>query len=245
MAGERPTAQTHSVDKKSDTVLRSIKSFVKREGRMTPGQKRALEKLWPSYGINLCSKRIDIETVFEHPGPTILEIGFGMGEAITKMAADNPADNFLGIEVHRPGVGRLLATADTLKLNNLRIICADAVDVLKDHLTDNSLYRIQIFFPDPWHKKKHHKRRLIQADFVALMGQKIKPGGYLHIATDWHHYAEHIVRIMQTCQGFENVADEKLFVKRPSYRPLTRFEQRGRRLGHGVWDMLFQKVGGS
>lgn len=242
MADETPLAKSDAALKKPNAVIRSIKSFVKREGRMTPGQKRALELLWPRYGIDLDNNPLLLDSLFERTGPIVLEIGFGMGEAIAKMAADNPTENFLGIEVHRPGVGRLLATANKLHLSNLRVICADAVEVLSNHLPDNCLQRVQIFFPDPWHKKKHHKRRLIQADFLRLLNQKIKPGGKLHIATDWQHYAEHIIEILQGNLNFENIAGEKLYVPRPDYRPLTRFEQRGQRLGHGVWDIVYRKI---
>jgi len=235
--------ETSTAQLASNTIMRTIKSFVKREGRMTPGQKRALTSLWPRYGIDLSADTIiEFNTVFSTPGPIILEIGFGMGEAIAAMADHNRAENFVGIEVHRPGVGRLLACAEKLNLVNLAVICADAVDVINHHIEDNSLQRVQIFFPDPWHKKKHHKRRLIQAEFVSLLAKKIVPGGQLHIATDWQHYAEHIIEVLQASPDFENCAKNARYVERPSQRPLTRFEQRGQRLGHGVWDILFDKI---
>jgi len=235
--------ETSTAQFASNTNMRTIKSFVKREGRMTPGQKRALTTLWPRYGIDLrVDTVIPFDQVFSTPGPIILEIGFGMGEAIADMADHNRTENFIGIEVHRPGVGRLLACADKLNLINLAVICADAVEVVSHHIADNTLKRVQIFFPDPWHKKKHHKRRLIQTDFISLLAKKIAPGGQLHIATDWQHYAEHIIDVLQASPDFENCAKNALYVERPSQRPLTRFEQRGHRLGHGVWDILFYKL---
>ena len=238
MAEETSTARLAT-----STVMRTIKSFVKREGRMTPGQKRALESLWPRYGIDLTADNIiQFETLFSNPNSVVLEIGFGMGEAIVAMANDNPNENFVGIEVHRPGVGRLLACADKLNLNNIAVICADAVDVINHHIENNSLQRIQIFFPDPWHKKKHHKRRIIQADFVSSLARKLVTGGHIHIATDWKNYAEHIIEVLQTSPNFENTATNTRFVERPPHRPLTRFEQRGQRLGHDVWDIVYRKL---
>lgn len=223
---------------------RRIRSFVRREGRLTKGQLRALEELWPIYGINCQKSVIDLDKTFDRTAPKILEIGFGNGHSLARMAHESPDNDYLGIEVHRPGVGSLLLQIEELGLSNIRIICNDAVDVLQQCIPDQSLDRVQIFFPDPWHKKRHHKRRIVQPDFVTLIARKLKPGGLLHLATDWEDYAHHMFEVMKKASVFENTSKHGDFVERPDYRPITKFEQRGHKLGHGVWDLIYRRKTG-
>jgi len=218
---------------------RPIRSFVLREGRMTPGQKKAWETLWPVYGIEPDGKTLDPPTLFGNTNPVYLEIGFGNGDALLERADRDPARNQLGIEVHRPGIGHLLNLADQRSLHNIRLIRDDAVEVLRNALPDASLAGVYLFFPDPWHKKKHHKRRIVNPAFVDQIARVLRPGGFLHIATDWEDYARHVLAVMGDREDFVNRASHDLFIPRPDDRPLTRFEQRGQRLGHGTWDMLF------
>lgn len=220
---------------------RRIRSFVLRTGRMTQGQQNAYDKHWPEKGLAVDDGPLDYQAVFNRPAPLVLEIGFGMGASLAAMAKADPNKNFIGIEVHLPGVGKLLHTMEELAVDNIRVYCDDAVEVLNHCIADASLDRIQIFFPDPWHKKKHHKRRLIQPAFVQCLRSKLKPGGVVHFATDWEHYAEQMMEVMCAAEGFNNLADEFCFSARPDYRPVTKFERRGERLGHGVWDLLFEK----
>ncbi len=222
--------------------LRRIRSFVKREGRLTKGQANALEQHWPTMGLNHQKALLDLNTVFGRQAPRVLEIGFGMGKSLVQMAAAEPDKDFIGIEVHRPGVGACLADAAEAGLTNLRVFEHDAVEVLEDCITDGSLQRVQLYFPDPWHKKRHHKRRIVQPEFVARLRNKLEIGGLFHMATDWENYAEHMLEVMQAAAGFENTADSGDYVPRPDFRPLTKFEQRGHRLGHGVWDLIFKRV---
>ena len=226
----------------SANMLRTIRSFVRREGRMTSSQQRAFDSLWPLYGVITTHQTIDFNQLFQRVAPVILEIGFGMGHSLVQQAQQFSENNYLGIEVHRPGVGALLSAIEKNKLENIRIVCDDAVAILKNNIADNSLDKIQIFFPDPWPKKRHHKRRLIQIEFVELLRTKLKPGGYLQLATDWQDYAAHMLQVMQKSQGWKNLAVDNQFIPRPVDRPLTKFEQRGKRLGHGVWDLLFEHV---
>lgn len=221
--------------------LRRIRSFVRREGRMTSGQIRALDQLMPRFGLQPDTEPFDLETVFGSAGECHLEIGFGNGASLLAMAQANPENNYLGIEVHRPGVGNLLLQIEKQGIENIRVINADAVEVLQQNLADACLDAVYIFFPDPWHKTKHHKRRLVQIGFVELLWQKLKPGGLLHMATDWEDYAMHMLKVMQHVEGFTNLAADGRFCERPDYRLLTRFEQRGLRLGHGVWDVMYRK----
>lgn len=225
-----------------DKKQRRIRSFVLRTGRMTAGQKQAYEQNWPSRGLALQDGLLDSEAVFGRRAPLVLEIGFGMGGSLLEMAKASPAEDFIGIEVHVPGVGRLLGGMQQQGVNNIRLYCDDAVEVLQHCIADHSLARIQIYFPDPWHKKKHHKRRLIQAGFVQVLRQKLQIGGILHLATDWQDYAEHMLEVMTAASGFTNLAADQGYSPRPEYRPITKFEQRGERLGHGVWDLLFEKT---
>lgn len=208
---------------------------------MTKGQRRALQELWPRFGL-AHDAAIDPLTVFGYGVPLTLEIGFGNGDALLAMAEREPGTGFLGIEVHRPGVGRLLLELDRRGIENVRVICADAMPVLFDCLPDHCLDRVLLFFPDPWHKQRHHKRRLVQPPFIEAVAAKLKPGGILHMATDWRDYAEHMLAITQASAAFGNCAAVGGFSPRPDYRPVTRFERRGRRLGHDVRDLLFERL---
>ena len=219
---------------------RHIRSFVRREGRLTKGQQRAIDELGPKFMLDLQSEPLDLDALFGRQAPRYLEIGFGDGKSLAAMAAAQPEADFLGVEVHRPGVGSLLLEVEQQSLTNVRVICADAVEVLNSMVPDHSLDKVFIFFPDPWHKKRHHKRRLVQPGFVATLRNKLKPGGLIHMATDWEDYAMHMLAVMNSAAGFSNTAKEGSFVMRPEYRPLTKFEARGQRLGHGVWDLIFE-----
>lgn len=218
----------------------TIRSFVLRAGRMGSGQQKALDELGPKFVLPYRPEPLDLMTAFQRQAPKILEIGFGMGGATAEIAQAHPENDYLGIEVHTPGVGALLKQIGERNLSNLRIIQHDAVEVLQHMTADASLDGIHIYFPDPWHKSKHHKRRLIQPGFVALLAQKLKPDGYLHLATDWENYAEQMLEVLSNETALINTATD--FAPRPDYRPLTKFEQRGLRLGHGVWDLLFRRT---
>jgi tRNA (guanine-N7-)-methyltransferase len=218
---------------------RSIRSFVRRTGRTTAGQAKAFESIGPLALISYAAAAIDLGAVFGRPAPTILEIGFGMGEATAQIAALLPEKNFLCCEVHTPGVGALLKRIEEQSLSNIRIIQHDAVEVLEHMLLPASLDGIHIFFPDPWHKKKHNKRRLIQAPLVAQLASRLKPGAYLHCATDWQPYAEQILEVLSEQPLLKNTASG--YAPKPDYRPLTKFENRGIKLGHGVWDVVFER----
>jgi len=222
--------------------LRKIRSFVRREGRLTKGQQRALDELYPIHGLTpVANEVLHFDTVFGNDHAVHLEIGIGNGQTLVSMASAYPQNNYLGIEVHRPGVGNALLQIEKTGLKNVRLICDDAVEVLKNHIPDQSLNAVYIFFPDPWHKKRHHKRRLVQVDFINLLVTKLVPGGILHMATDWEDYAQHMLQVMKDVKGFSNVAGAGQFSDKPEYRPLTKFEQRGLRLGHGVWDLVFTR----
>ncbi|XVJ69761.1 MAG: tRNA (guanosine(46)-N7)-methyltransferase TrmB [Rhizobacter sp.] len=218
---------------------RAIRSFVVRAGRMGSGQVRALAELGPRYVLPYQNSQPDWGIVFEREAPLIVEIGFGMGQATAAIAQARPDCNFLGIEVHPPGVGALLQRIDELGLTNLRIVQHDAVEVLASMIGANSLAGVHVFFPDPWHKTRHHKRRLIQAPFVANLVERLAPNGVLHCATDWQHYAEQMLEVLSANDQLHNTAPT--YAPRPDYRPLTKFENRGLKLGHGVWDLLFRK----
>ena len=221
---------------------RRIRSYVLRTGRMTPGQERAFEDNWSRWGLEHADGPLDFDTCFGRTGPRVLEIGFGMGQSLVEMAAAAPEKNFVGIEVHKPGVGRLLHSMVDEHVSNIRVYCHDAVEVLRDCVADEYLDTVQIFFPDPWHKKRHHKRRIVQAAFIELLARKITRGGILHMATDWEDYAEHMLNIMGQSAAFRNCGGAGNYSPRPDYRPTTRFEQRGQRLGHEVWDLVFERV---
>jgi tRNA (guanine-N7-)-methyltransferase len=219
---------------------RTIRSFVLRAGRMGSGQQRALEELGPRFVLPYAAAPLDLEATFGRSAPKILEIGFGMGDSTASIAANQPENDFLGIEVHTPGVGALLKRIGAAGLTNLRIVQHDAVEVLEQMLAPACLDGVHIYFPDPWHKKRHHKRRLIQPALVALLANRLKPGGYLHLATDWQDYAEQMLHVLQGEVALANTCTD--YAPRPAYRPLTKFEQRGLRLGHGVWDLIFRRV---
>ncbi len=217
---------------------RPIRSFVRREGRMTPAQKRALAELFPHFGIEP-DGRLDLDRVFGRVAPRTLEIGFGNGATLATLATASPRSDFLGIEVHRPGVGRLLLELEKHQLTNVRVICADAVEILAHNLAPASFERILLLFPDPWPKHRHHKRRILQPAFIELVADHLKPGGTFHLATDWEDYARQMLAELDACARFRNAAGKGEFSPQPDYRPATRFEQRGQRLGHGVWDLVY------
>jgi len=221
---------------------RPIRSFVTRSGRITPAQKRALEELWPKYGIEPGEAPLDLEALFGRRGRRVAEIGFGNGEHLLALAASRPAEEFLGIEVHRPGVGRLLLRLEERGLDNVRVICRDAVEVLERNLEGACLDEILIFFPDPWPKKRHHKRRLIQGPFVRLLAERLRRDGLLRLATDWEPYAAAMLAVLAAEPRLSNVAEDGGFIPRPAERSPTRFERRGERLGHQVWDLEFRRM---
>jgi tRNA (guanine-N7-)-methyltransferase len=222
--------------------LRRIRSFVRRQGRLTKGQQQALDTLWPIMGVEYQPEPVDLPALFGREAPVTLEIGFGMGASLVTMAQNTPHQNFLGIEVHAPGVGACLASAKEADVQNLRVMCHDAVEVLEKMIPDNSLRMVQLFFPDPWHKARHNKRRIVQVPFAELVMRKLKLGGVFHMATDWEAYAEHMLEVMNSIDGYRNQSEQQNYVPRPETRPLTKFEQRGQRLGHGVWDLMFERV---
>jgi len=218
---------------------RPIRSYVLRQGRVSNAQQRALDTLKPRFGIPYVAHPLDLDAAFGRAAPKILEIGFGMGESTAAIARAHPQIDYLTIEVHSPGVGSMLKQIGEMNLANVRIIQHDAVEVLRGMIPDNALDGAHIFFPDPWHKTRHKKRRLIQPPLVDLLARKLKPGGYIHVATDWQDYAEQALAVLSAEPSLQNtVAD---YAPRPDYRPLTKFEQRGLRLGHGVWDMVFRR----
>ncbi len=227
--------------KQPDKFLRPVRSFVLRQGRLTRGQEQALSELWPLYGIERNNTLLNWPDLFANDAPVTLEIGFGDGVSLAEMAKASPHKNFIGIEVHRPGVGRLLHLIQKYELANLRVMDDDAVEILKQRIPQSSLERVQLFFPDPWHKKRHHKRRIVQADFVSLVASRLKPGGVFHLATDWEPYAEHMAEVMEAHDEFVSLSGEAFSVK-PESRPMTKFEKRGLKLGHGVWDLLYKKI---
>ncbi len=221
--------------------MRTIKSFVMRAGRMTEGQQRGVEKGWPRFGLELADGMRDFDEVFGRQAPRTFEIGFGMGHSTLEMAAAAPEQDFIGVEVHKPGVGALLGGLLSQNLSNVRIYSCDALEVLRECVPDSSLDRVLLFFPDPWHKSRHHKRRIVQPAFAELVRQKLKVGGVLHMATDWQPYAEYMLEVMSVAPGYVNQAVDGQYVERPPERPVTKFERRGERLGHGVWDLKFQR----
>lgn len=224
--------------------LRKIQSFVRRSGRISKAQSIGLNELWHDYGVDLNEKKLDFNKLFLSKNNVTLEVGFGNGDSLLEMAIDQPNQNFLGIEVYEAGVGRLINEANKNKLSNLKIIKDDAVEVLTNNILDNSISHFQLFFPDPWHKKKHHKRRIVQISFLDLLSNKLKKDGVVHIATDWENYAEHIMELLESHSHFKNCAGDHMYSLRPKNRPLTKFENRGQKLGHGVWDIIFTNIKG-
>jgi tRNA (guanine-N7-)-methyltransferase len=216
---------------------RPLRSYVLRQGRLSPAQRRAHETLLPRYGIAYRAQFVDLHAVFGRAAPKILEIGFGMGETTARLAQMHPECDYLGVEVHTPGIGSLLRRIDELQLTNVRIVPHDAVEVVRDMIEDAALNGVHIFFPDPWPKKRHHKRRLLQPPFARLLASRLAPGAYLHVATDWRDYAVSILEVLRNEPLLENTAVD--FAPGPGFRPLTKFEARGRKLGHSVWDLVF------
>jgi len=226
-----------------DSRRRSIRSFVRRTGRMTPSQERALKDLWPKFGIEYDHSLLDLHAIFGRDAARVLEIGFGNGDTLVLAAADSPEDDFLGIEVHEPGVGHCLLKADEAGITNLRVIIHDAIEVLGNQVADGALDRINLYFPDPWPKKRHHKRRIVAAPFLALAARKLRRGGALHIATDWANYAEHIDETMSACPDFVLAERSEHKGDQPLARHTTKFETRGIRKGHRIWDWIFRRSG--
>ena len=234
---------------------RAIRSFVIRTGRITAAQERALETLWPKYGLELATVEtptsspasgpiapLDLDALFGRQAPRAVEIGFGNGDNLVKMASSCPERDYLGIEVHRPGVGRLLLALEELQLTNVRVVCHDAVEVLAHHIAQQALDEVVILFPDPWPKKRHHKRRLVQGAFLELVAERLRPGGVLRMATDWQPYAEEMLIAAKANPRLENLAPDGTYIPRPAERAATRFEKRGERLGHDVWDLAFRRI---
>lgn len=236
------SVETETPASDSPRVQRGIKSYVLRAGRMTAAQTRGLEEVWPRLGLRAAGGLLDFDVLFGRRAPRVVEIGFGMGASLIEQAQAHPETDFIGIEVHPPGVGKLLDEAGKHELGNLRVYREDALEVLSQCVPEASLDGLQLFFPDPWPKKKHHKRRIVQPTFVELVRTRLKPGGTLHMATDWQAYAEHMAEIMAVAPGYRNTATEGDYVARPEFRPLTKFESRGTKLGHGVWDLLFARA---
>ncbi len=227
-----------SVEKES---FPRIRSFIRRQGRATAGQQKAIDQVWDDYCLDP-EKDYDYDQVFGRSAPLIVEIGFGNGSSLAEMAAANPDLNYLGVEVHRPGVGHLMLLLQQKGLSNVRIYHHDAIEILEQNIADNSLAGVHLFFPDPWHKRRHHKRRIVRPSFVDLLVKKLKQKAYFHAATDWEHYAHDMMQTLTANQGLVNSSEGTEFSERPDYRPLTKFEQRGLRLGHGVWDLIFNKA---
>lgn len=238
---EQPSTEPQNEELQENKYLRRIRSFVLREGRLTKGQQRSLDLFWPTMGLEYQATPYDMQAVFGREADLVLEIGFGMGKSLVQMAKAAPEKDFIGIEVHKPGVGACLGEAETEGVKNLRVFEHDAIEILNDSIADNSLSTVQLFFPDPWHKKRHHKRRIVQAEFAQLLRRKLKIGGVFHMATDWENYAEHMLEVMKVAEGYSNLSQTNDYVPRPEHRPLTKFENRGVNLGHGVWDLMFRK----
>jgi tRNA (guanine-N7-)-methyltransferase len=238
-------AQMPVEDKKPNKepfLRRPVRSFVLRAGRLTEGQKRALSELWPHYGIDEDEYELDLKALFGNDHPVIMEIGFGNGDATWQMALAHPEENYLGVEVHRPGVGHLLLKLEENGIGNVRIACEDAVELLQARISRDSLGGVRIYFPDPWPKKRHHKRRIIQTPFIELLGQKMQAGSILHMATDWEQYAEHMLEVMHNSVNFECLSPNGKACLKPEWRPATKYEKRGERLGHGVFDLVFKRT---
>ncbi|KAF1715877.1 tRNA (guanosine(46)-N7)-methyltransferase TrmB [Pseudoxanthomonas yeongjuensis] len=224
------------------TGPRAIRSFVLRQGRFTPAQQRAFDELWPRFGLDFIGKPRDYDEVFGRAAPRVLEIGFGNGDALRFAASQDPARDYIGIEVHAPGVGRLLNALAADGAEHVRLYHHDAVEVLREEIAEGALDEVRIYFPDPWHKKRHNKRRLIQPEFAALLVSRLRSGGRLHAATDWQDYAEQMWDVLDATPGLANRAGPRGQVQRPDWRPQTHFETRGQKLGHGVWDLLYDRA---
>ncbi len=225
-----------------DKKLRRIRSFVLRTGRMTEGQQKAYDTNWSKYGLQLEDGVIDQAAVFGRKAPLVFEIGFGMGQSLAEMAINEPDKDFIGVEVHTPGVAKLMMLIDDAGINNIRVYQTDAIDVLNQCITPESLERFQLYFPDPWHKTKHHKRRIVQPDFIDLIARYLSKNGTMHFATDWEPYAKHMLAVAQSNACFTNTSEQDTFCERPVWRPITKFERRGHRLDHGVWDLIYKRI---
>lgn len=221
--------------------LRKIRSYVRREGRFTPAQKSAFESLWPIYGLDVTTDLWSFPEIYGRQSDVFLELGFGDGRILKMLSARHPDNDYLGIEVHRPGVGRLMRELDEQGLKNVRVVSEDGMEVLQCNIAVGSLAGILIFFPDPWHKKKHNKRRMIQPEFVHVAAMRLKQGGVLHLATDWEDYAQQMLEVLSAEPLLKNTSVSNTFIERPESRPLTKYEERGLRLGHGVWDLVFRR----
>jgi tRNA (guanine-N7-)-methyltransferase len=230
-------------DSESRPVRREIKSYVLRQGRLTRAQQQALDHYWSDYGIDYIEARLDFDQIFGNSQPVVVEIGFGDGESLLEQACRHPEQNFIGIEVHTPGVGHLIHRAHSEQVANLRVIRHDAIEVFKHQIADNSLSKVQLFFPDPWHKKRHHKRRIMNPEFVELIWQKLASGGLFHMATDWQPYAESMLEQMEAGSSFVNTAGAGQYASHRGERSETKFERRGLKLGHEVFDLIYQKSG--
>lgn len=240
------------LDKKPDSIIppgleqaraesraREVRSFVLRGGRLTEGQQRAIDELLPRFSVGEGSACLDFKQLFGNQRPVILEIGFGNGDATWQMAQQNPTENYIGVEVHKPGVGHLLLQLEKQGIGNVRVACEDGVVFLKQRIANASLEGLRLYFPDPWPKKRHHKRRIVQPAFIDLLADKLAAGGILHFATDWQNYAEHMLEILRANPAFENLSETGDYCPRPAWRPMTKYEKRGERLGHEVYDLLF------
>lgn len=221
---------------------RPVRSFVMRASRVTNGQRNAIDSLWSRYGIDEAHTQLDMTALFGRQAPTVLEIGFGMGTSLVEMAQNDPDTNFIGIEVYPSGIGSVLRQLNEHHVDNVRVLNTDAVEILQQRIPDHSLSGVNLFFPDPWHKTRHHKRRIVQAEFVRLLHQKLVTGGQFHMATDWEDYAHWMMEITSASGLFENSAGNRAFTPRPEFRPVTKFEKRGLKLGHGVWDLIFRAI---
>lgn len=231
----------HSENQPKSIFERRIRSFMRRQGRLSPGQENALYQHWQTFGLEPQTTLYNFTEIFKNNAEVYLEIGFGMGDSLIKQAIKNPQINFLGIEVHKPGVGKVLSEIQAHQLTNIRLICADAVEILKQNIPDGSLAAVQIFFPDPWPKRRHHKRRLIQEPFIDLLLSKLNSNGYIHLATDWKDYADHMLKILSDFSTLQNKTTDPQFMPKIQNRPHTKFEQRGTKLGYGIWDFIFVK----
>jgi tRNA (guanine-N7-)-methyltransferase len=231
-------------DRQADETIepRRVRSFVLRQGRITPAQEQAFDVHWSRFGLDYSEKVIDLRALFPRPAPVVLEIGFGNGEQLLHAVINESDRNFIGIEVHRPGAGRLMNGLAEADVDSIRVSTHDAVEVLENQLAPASLDEVRIYFPDPWPKKRHHKRRLIQAEFVALLATRVRRGGLLHLATDWAEYAEHMLEVVDSCPEWRNRAGLGAYSETPAWRINTHFEKRGLRLGHGVWDLLHERA---
>jgi len=224
-----------------DKRFRTIRSFVLRSGRLTSSQEAAITSQWTVFGIDKGETTLNFTEMFGNTAPVTLEIGYGMGGSLAEMAIADPQRNFIGIEVHAPGIGNLLKLIQEKGIRNLRLLDDDAVEILKNRISDHSLERVHLYFPDPWHKKKHHKRRILKEDFVNLLANKLQESGTFHMATDWQDYAEQMEKVMEENTHFSSISDTP-YIQRPDFRPVTKFEKRGLRLGHGVWDLIYKKM---